>query len=501
MLGKDAKRLRSDTNATTIPAGATVSILNPYEAAAVILTDAASLMPLAGRLFDQTVTTAVNIILGTADKDAMGHALDLVRNIMAAPTSKTAVDLVRAQADATAATDDAEAERIMADFFASHPPYETVTTDRYAMMLSWVQGYAYLWGIDAEGRLGRVYDLQPSPYLGVNGTSLGSIVFSAPAGRAALADPADASSGLNISFTPAGDTARSLSFASGGLGDGDKLSLLGTFCDPTWVATAETTTVLLPVFAGQLNDKTVIAVPATAENSDSSSANEGLSGLDIANLVIGIIGLVSAAFTIFMGLYAFKSYLANKRAKGENLGNRDMAQARLTAREVIALVKKQRDAEMHDAGESDPIPADDDQYASEVDDMRREAGGVLKKVGRAKSVKAIDDMREQVEMTAQITSSPKLQRAASDLVEASESVKSEPSNAVSKIRDATAAMREVLQDNSSSFSEQLIAQMERNIEIVKSTSDQAESIEKEKIEENENGEQTESEEGLFFEKS
>lgn len=173
MLGKDAKRLRSDTNATTIPAGATVSILNPDEAAAVILTDAASLMPLAGRLFDQTGTTAVNIILGTADKDAMGHALDLVRNIMAAPTSKTAVDLVRAQADATAATDDAEAERIMADFFASHPPYETVTTDRYAMMLSWVQGYAYLWGIDAEGRLGRVYDLQPSPYFGVNGTSLG----------------------------------------------------------------------------------------------------------------------------------------------------------------------------------------------------------------------------------------------------------------------------------------------------------------------------------------
>lgn len=488
-------RLLTEAGGQTIAPGATVRVVLPGGAGGVILADAGSLLPVAGRIFDLKVTPAVSLTPGTADTDAMGHALDLVRNTMAAPTSILAVDLAKALADAGAAADDAAADAIMQAFFASHPPYESVTEDRYSMMLSWVQRYAYLWSLDADGRPGRVFDLQPSPYFGVNGTSLGTIAFSAPAGRSAVADPEDTSSGLTIRFTPADGAARSLAFALRGLGDGKGLALLGTFCDPSWVATGSDAALLVPVFAGTLDGKTVIAVPATATTSD-GSANSGLSGLDIANLVIGIIGLISSLVTIWMGVYAFKSYVANKRARGENLGQRETAQAKRAAAEVMEAFRKTYGDQMRDIGSDRLIVDDSDSYESQVEEMRPQSANTLRNAARARLRYSLDVAESQVAELSRVVNSPQIAEVQSKLFDANQLIDRDFAAASQEIRSSTDSLRQVIKSSGDSLSERQRRMSSEAIEMVEIGRKEAEALDKEKAEDSETGEQEESEEGL-----
>lgn len=498
-LAPGMTRLLTSTSESTIAPGATASIVLTGGAGGVLLAVSGSLMPLAGRLIDLAVTPSVTLTVSTTETDAMGHALDLVRNTMAAPTSKLAVDLVKALTDAGNAADDTAADAIMAAFFSSHPPYETVTQDGYAMMLSWVIGYAYLWGIDPEGRLGRRYDLQPAPYFGVNGTSLGAVTFAAPAGRSALAGLGDATSGLTITFTPAGGSAQTLTFANRSLGNGGTLLLLGTFCDPSWVATAGASTLLVPVFAGTLDGKTVIAVPATAGTADDGSASEGLSGLDIANLVISVIGLISSLVTIFMGVYAFKSYVANKRFKGENLGRRELAEARTSARETLKLFKEEFGDQLQRVGAKKPIVDDRDGYESDVEEMRPNSSPALGKVSKAKARKSISDSESEVEKLSKFSSNPLLNKVQSDLLSASQDLETDLPRAMENVGKATGGLKIVLTESEDSMSESEMKSSATVIEMTEFTSKVAAEIQKDKMEENEKGEQEESEEGLTSE--
>jgi hypothetical protein len=230
-------------------------------AARVILADAESLFPLATYVVALTPGTAATRTVGGDDAKAASLTLDLCRNLMAAPTSNLALDLVAA-ADMNASAADPDA--ILADFFATHPPFTGLSFDLLPLMLGWMRAYAYIWGVNDTGGRGRRYDLFPAPFYGVRGDTVGTIEFRPRPGTAA-AGPADHDSAYTIAFVPESGDPAALHLSGCVLGDGTggRLALMGAFLDPVWLAGDPKAQTLWPVLAGQLAGQPVIAVPPT----------------------------------------------------------------------------------------------------------------------------------------------------------------------------------------------------------------------------------------------
>ncbi|HEX4607761.1 MAG TPA: hypothetical protein VH092_06090, partial [Urbifossiella sp.] len=261
-------RLPLSTGAGPLAPGASGTfVLNssgakPGGLARVVLADADSLLPLATYLVAQKPGTADPRTLSDDDVKTAGLALDLCRNLMAAPTSNLAVDLVAAT-DKKVVT--ANPDAALADFFATHPPLTGLNVDLLALTIGWTRAYAALWGTDDAGGRGRRYDLYPAPYYGGRADSVGTIEFRPRAGTGG--DPADHNSGFTIAFLPATGDPAALHLADLVLGDGaaGRLALAGSYLDPTWLAASRTGQKLWQVLGGQLDGNPVVAIPSAVK--------------------------------------------------------------------------------------------------------------------------------------------------------------------------------------------------------------------------------------------
>jgi hypothetical protein len=277
------------------------------------------------------------------------------------------------------------------------------------------------------------------------------------------------------------------------------LTLLGTFVDPAWIATSGDAPVLSPVFVGTLNGKTVIAVPATAPASD-NNASEGLSGLDIANLVIGIIGVISSIVTIVGGVLAVRAYARNKIARGQNLSNKDKAVAEEGAKRVMDKLAETYGDQLGRVGSRSQIVEDGPMLVSESLELRPKASSTVQKVRKAKALKTIDDTVIEMDRIAELSSSSKLSDIETKLVLANEMIDSNPLGSARKMKESAESLKEVLKESKGSISAQEFERSQEAIETVETQARVVEEIEKAKVKEIENGEEKQVEEGLPEEK-
>lgn len=349
----------------------------------------------------------------------MGQVLNLVRNLMAAPSSQLASDL-NDSLQASLADPGTDADVILRGFFDSHPPFQQIDATQFGLALSWARNYAYLWSMAADGSSGLDYDLQAAPYLGVEDVSLGRISFGSRAAVAA-ADPGDPA-GLQLEWTPAGGSTTRLRYGDGCLGDGAGLTLIGSFVASGWVS-GPSSTGLLPVLAGSLGSQRVIAVPCVTNLGSPAAASghavaqaehaQNADALDISNLTMSLIGLVSSVVTIVSAVIAVVGYFKARRAGNQPIDQGTVVNALAVAQQVYEALSGQLREELARMLESLPMIDDIRRLMNQLREIIPES---LKQVVREQLGEALSTLEQQVKELGAIEMTNGLREVQGNLV-------------------------------------------------------------------------------------
>lgn len=473
VLGPDSRRLALEDGSLVLAPHTQARVALPAGPQGIVLADASSLFPVASGAVDLEANPDQQLSLGQVQVAAMGQALNLVRNLMAAPSSQLASDLIDSL-QASLKNPGTDADAILRGFFDSHPPFQAIDATQFGLALSWARNYAYLWSMASDAAPGLEYDLQAAPYLGVATTSLGRIGFRRQAG-ATIADPSDPTCGLQLQWTPTGGTTTRLNYANGCLSDTRGLTLIGSFVAAGWV-TGPAAAGLLPVLVGSLDGQRVIAVPSdtgigaslATPNAAAAAAKdtEGLGTLDIANLTMSLIGLVSSVVTIVGAVIAVVGYFKSRRAANQPIDRVAVLDAQAVAQEVGDALRDQLREEL--AGVYEALPMINE-LAGLVKRLRDSIPETLREVVREQLGDTLNTLQEQVRELGAIEITRGLQEVQGNLFEARESLGKDLSLATRELLDAHAQIPQVIREMGAQVSHQLGERIESALEVTRET--------------------------------
>ncbi|MDI2590332.1 hypothetical protein POF45_02640 [Pseudomonas sp. 681] len=482
-LGPDCQRLLLSDGRRVMAPRAQVRVALPAGPVGIVLADATSLFPLACGVFDLGVDPQLQLTVGQEQVAAMGQALNLVRNLMAAPSSQLASDLNNSLQE-TLADPGTDADAILRGYFDSHPPFQLIDATQFGLALSWARNYAYLWSMATDGTPGLDYDLQAAPYLGVAKTSLGCVSFSLRA-DAPPADPCDPGCGLQLQWTPAAGTTTALRYADGSLGDGAGLTLIGSFVASGWVC-GPPSAGLLPVLAGSLDGQRVIAVPRTLspaalatapiQTAAQARSDQDLGPLDIANLTMSLIGLVSSVVTIVSAVIAVVAYFKARRVANQPVDRSTVVDAQEVARQVREGLRDLLREEL--ARVAEVLPA-----IEEIKDLqnrlRDSIPETLTEVVRLQLGDTLTKLELQVRDLGAIEITNGLLEVQDKLVEAARSLSQDLPRATVELFQAQQDIPVVLHDMGTQVNLELREQIETGLEVTRETLKISEDMQKE----------------------
>lgn len=473
VLGPDSQRLLLSDGRLVLAPRSQARVALPAGPQGIVLADATSLFPVAAGVFDLGVDPGLQLHLGQEQIAAMGLALNLVRNLMAAPSSQLASDL-NVSLQASLADPGTEADMILRGFFDCHPPFQQIDATQFGLVLSWARNYAYLWSMAADGSPGLDYDLQAAPYLGVEDASLGRISFGSR-GAVEAADPADPACGLQLEWTPAGGSTRLLRFRDGCLGDGAGLTLIGSFVASGWVS-GPSSTGLLPVMAGSLDSLRVIAVPCAASLGSPAATSghaaaqteraQDLDAPDISNLTMSLIGLLSSMVTIVSAVIAVVGNFNARRAANQPIDRGAVVDALAVAQQVCEAQRSQLREELARMLESLPM-IDDIRHL--MNKLREIIPETLKQVVREQLGLTLSKLEQQVSELGAIEITNGLREVQGDLVDVRQSLGNDLPRATKQLVQAQQQIPEVIRDMGAQVSRQLSEQIENALEVTKET--------------------------------
>lgn len=472
-LGPASKRLPLSDGKWVLAPRSQARISLPAGPQGIVLAEANSLFPVASAVCDAGGAGALQLNVGKEQIAAMGQALDLVRNLMAAPSSQLASDL-NDGLQASLADPGTDADMILRGFFAEHPPFQQIDATQFGLVLSWARNYAYLWSMAADGSPSRHYRLHAAPYLGGDAPSLGRISFGVRT-TGAIADPGDPACGLQIEWTPAGSSATQLRFGDSCFCDDAGLLLMGSFVAAGWLS-APSSTGLLPVLVGSLDGLRVIAVPGdsgcelTAAASDpvppQSERGQSLDALDISNLTMSLIGLVSSLVTIVSAVIAVVGYYKAKRVRNEPIDARAVADAQSLAQLVGDAQRSELGEVLARMNQSLPMIKD---IPGLIDQLRETIPETLKNVVREQLGQALSTLEQQVSELAAIEITNRLREVQGDLVEVRQSLNSDLPLATEQLAQAQQQIPAVVKEMGVQVSGQLNEQIETALEVTRET--------------------------------
>ncbi|HEH9404310.1 TPA: apolipoprotein A1/A4/E family protein [Aeromonas bestiarum] len=473
VLGPDSKRLALGDGSLVLAPRVQARVALPAGPQGIILADATSLFPVASGVFDLEANPGQQLALCQVQVAALGQALNLVRNLMAAPSSQLASDLID-NLQASLKKPGTDADAILRGFLDSHPPFQPIDVSQFGLALSWARNYAYLWSMAIDGSPGQDYDLQASPYLGVATDSLGRISFRRKA-VTTTADPSDPTCGLQLQWTPSGGSATRMNYNNGCLSDGVALTLIGSFVAAGWVS-GPAAAGLLPVLVGSLNGQRVIAVPSNTGVGSSivaptgvttpAESTQSLDVLDISNLTMSLIGLVSSVVTIVSAVIAVVGYFKARRAANQPIDRGAVSDAQTVAQEVSEALRGKLREELAAVLASLPMLDDLQQMVQRLRDSIPE---ILKKVVCEQLGEILNQLQEQVRELGAIEITSRLQEVQGNLVEARASLSDDLSRATQELLQAHQEIPQVISEMGALVSRQLGEQIESALEVTRET--------------------------------
>jgi hypothetical protein len=468
----------------------------------LLVSQPSSLFPVMaiGKSLDFSTMSYPPITVTAAAAANMTKALTFCENLMTSPSSQMATGFQTAMTNAFSSQSSvAGINQAMAAFFNQYPTFAGLDFPSYIAVSTWLKGFAYIWGIDATKRTpGTTLYLYSAGEAGKSGaTSEGSIVFTQT--PKSPADPTDRQSGYTITLTPSSGPTSTLTFQNGQVIDsaGGAVALNCTFGFAGTFTGKNTDTTVWPILVGTMVNKQVMAIPLSPE----SGWDKFLSGLSIQKLLTYFL----EGMGVWMALDFLKTKLTGKEKKladdqaNENNGGEpnqqqvDEANADGEAIGNQALAENQQLVDNVAPGGNVQVPANDQQFNQQVDQVRGEGQDAYNQVAEENIQGGIDNAQVQLDDLAQIEVNPAIEEAEGNLVNAQESLNEGNLSAANEsLGQVTEALPEIVQDMGSAVSQELKDQIAEGVEVQEEASEIAE-------ETSENAEDTGSGEGEPFE--
>lgn len=407
-----------------------------------------------------------------AAADNMAKALAFCQNIMTAPSSQMAVAFQKTMTSAFQSGTITDAEAQIAAFFNQYPPFKGLDFASYVAVSTWMQGFAYLWGMNDKGQAGQTYYIYSAPAEGQTGTtSEGTITFTPKAALPNPADPTDRQSGMTITLASASGATKAMTFASGQVTDG-AAGAVALNCSwayrGTFTGTGTDTTVI-PILAGTMLNKQVIAIPIAPE-SGFSKFWSSLSFSKLFGYFMQAMGLWMALDFLKQKLTAKEDKLANDEGNENEGGAPDadqVADADASGEAVgqQALADNQARADAVSPQDPPQVPADDAAFQSSVDTVRSDGASALDQVATDNLSGGIDSAGTQLDALAEIEVTPTMETAGTDLANASQSLSDgDLSAATENLGNVNEALPQIVDELGTQVSETMKAEVQAAVE-------------------------------------
>lgn len=271
--------------------------------------------------FSTTPMSYPPITVTAAAAKNMALAFGFCQNLMAYPGSNLAKGFVNALSTGQGQPSVTGMMKAVADYFNTTKGFKGLDFQSYLAVSTYMQAFAWVWGLDASGNPGRTYWLYAASdaNAGPSSTGQGSVAITLKSNAPNPADPTDPSSGYVVTLSPSGGSNIPLYFSSGQFVDSltsdvPAVCLRGGFALKSVFTQAASDNVLWPILVGNLNGKQVIGVsqPPTGSGNPFVTWLKGLqpkSFDDVLNAFLKIMGVV-------MAIDFLKTKLAGKK---ENL--------------------------------------------------------------------------------------------------------------------------------------------------------------------------------------
>lgn len=410
----------------------------------------------------------------------MQKALSFCMNIMTAPSSKMAAAFQSTLSDAFKTGTVADGEAKVASFFNQYDTFKGLDFVSYVAVSTWMRGFAYLWGMNAQGQPGMTYYVYSAAAAGKTGaTSEGTITFVRNANVPSPADPTDRQSAFTITLISSdGSTKTPLTFDNGQLIDsqGGAIALNCSFGYKGTFTGKDTDTTAMAILTGTMLNKQVMAIPLAPE----SDWDKFWSSLSFQKLF----GYFMQAMGLWMALDFLKQKLAGKNDKladdkaNENNGqdpSPEQVQDAQNAGENIGEQARNADQQLADRvalDESVQVPVDDAAFGDAVNSVRSEGAAAFQQVASDKVGGAIESGAEQLSDLAQIEMTESIQEAEGNLVDARESLNNgDISGANESLGEVNKALPEIVNELGDQVSAELKEQVEEAVQVQEEASE------------------------------
>lgn len=370
------------------------------------------------------------IVVTADDVTAMNQALQFRQNIMASPSSSTAVAFQGALQQAQSAGTAEDILNQMSAFFQKQPSYSKVSYPGYAAVESYLKTFALSWTQKNEAsgsNNGATYYIYSEPDAGKAGAdSLGTIQATRKTGGSGNADPTDHMSGYSITLISTDGGTTVLSYAGGAFSDTTGAVALNASYAYAGRFTGKISDVRLwPVLVGTIQSKNVIAVPLEPESAIGKWWSQQ-SFSSMFKLFMDAMGLWMALDFLKTKLSSKKETLEKDKAenKGENPTEDQQKQADQTA-DTASQADAQDSTEQAkkiSGDENFEVPTDDSAIGNLVDSTRGDSKSALQEVATDNTKGAIEDTGNTLEDIAKIEVTPEIEQAGENLNKAGESL-------------------------------------------------------------------------------
>ena len=341
--GQEVLQILPFSNGTTLPAGSSDTL--PLDATMPGTTTEMTLYDLifaqTNNLFPSDDASAMDlfgsyapITVTTSTSSSCANALLFYQDILAFPTSTTAVDFQQAlNSTYTNANSSSDIDSGINAFFASTQQFQNVTFDSWIAVSSYVNAFAFAWANFSPSYTYYVY--QSSGQSSATGTpasatALGTIQFTKSASAPNPPAVDDPNGGYTINYNPPSGSPTALTFSSGQLisslnQDFPTIALQCSYMQLSqFTGNSSDAGTLVPVLCGSLDGKQVLGVNSQVESSSPSTGEqiqEGIEDFFSANGVqdfMQITGLIMGLQMVWEGLSWMKGkFTSTKKTNGD----------------------------------------------------------------------------------------------------------------------------------------------------------------------------------------
>jgi hypothetical protein len=505
--GQEVLQILPFSNGTTLPAGSNdtlpLDVTMPGTTTEMTLydlifaqtnnlfpVDDASAMDLFGSYSPITITTSTS--------SSCANALLFYQDILAFPTSTTAVNFQQAlNSTYTNANSSSDIDAGVNAFFAGTEQFQNVTFDSWIAVSSYVNAFAFAWANFSSSYTYYIY--QSSGQSSATGTpasakALGTIQFTKPASASNPPAVDDPNGGYTITYNPPSGSPTALTFSSGQLisslnQDFPTIALQCSYMQLSeFTGNSNDAGTLVPVLCGSLEGQQVLGVNSQVHSSSPGTGQQIQQGIEdffSSNGIqdfMEITGLIMGLQMVWQGLAWMKSkFTTTKKADGDKDPTKqqsDEIHTEADANMAGAQASQQKVADRLGEGECTVVPQSELASTQSVLTETLELED-SQEAGLAQEV-ALDEEAVQIEELAEVSVTPELEATANTVNEdMAEEVSAEESGDLSTMQSTVTQVNANIETDSAAIAQTNTADAAEESSQEAAATEQAAAAEKE----------------------